>query len=96
MHFGHDDTTLEFIERLNGFMAEHVYPAEATARELVNAIAMVQAGQARLESAARELEEGKKAVATANATAQESGVEAVPLRDQIETAKPVKLPKKPA
>ena len=37
MHFGHDDTTLEFIERLNGFMAEHVYPAEATAREQIHA-----------------------------------------------------------
>ena len=36
------------------------------------------------------------AVAAANATAQESGGEAAPLRSQSETAKPVKFPKKPA
>lgn len=37
MHFGHDDTTLEYIERLNGFMSEHVYPAEAIAHEQIQA-----------------------------------------------------------
>ena len=37
MHFGHDDTTLEYIERLNAFMAEKVYPAEATLSEQIQA-----------------------------------------------------------
>lgn len=46
--------------------------AEAIARELVNANAIVQAGQARLESAARDLDTAKKAVTTAQA-AKKSG-----------------------
>ena len=37
MQFGHDDTTLEYIERLNAFMAEKVYPAEATLSEQIQA-----------------------------------------------------------
>jgi colicin import membrane protein len=53
---------------------------DALTRELVTANAIVQAGQARLESAARELEDAKKAVATAQAAAKKSGEEAAELR----------------
>lgn len=59
--------------------------AEAVASELVTANAAVQAGQARLESAAREIEDAKKAVATANAAAKKSGEAAAELRGQVET-----------
>lgn len=37
MHFGHDEETLDLIERLSVFMADHVYPAEATMREQIQA-----------------------------------------------------------
>jgi colicin import membrane protein len=43
--------------------------AEIVAHELVNANVTIQTGQARLESAARDLEDAKKVVATANAAA---------------------------
>lgn len=69
--------------------------AEAVARDLVAATAAVQAGQVRFEGATRELEDAKKAVATATAEAKKSGEEAAELRgklaapqaDAIKTAK---------
>ena len=64
---------------------------DAVARELVNANAIVQAGQVRLESAARELDAAKEAVATAQAAAKKSGEEAAKLRgakSKLKTAKP--------
>jgi chromosome segregation ATPase len=54
--------------------------AQATARDLVSANAAIQAGQARLESAAREIEDAKKAAADARAAAKKSGEEAAELR----------------
>jgi chromosome segregation ATPase len=54
--------------------------AQATARDLVSANAAIQAGQARLESAAREIEDAKKAAAEARAAAKKSGEEAAELR----------------
>lgn len=66
--------------------AQIVAKAEAVARDLVNANAIVQAGQARLESAAREVEEAKKAVATANAAAKKSAEEAAELRGKLAAA----------
>lgn len=69
--------------------------AEAVARDLVAANAAVQAGQAKLENAVRELEDAKKAVATANIAAKKSGEEAAELRGklaapQAEVTKPAK------
>lgn len=57
--------------------------AEAVARDLVAANAAVQAGQVRLEGAAQELENAKKAVATAIAAAKKSGEEAAELRGKL-------------
>jgi len=57
--------------------------AEAVARDLVAANAAVQAGQAKLENAVRELEDAKKAVATANIAAKKSGEEAAELRGKL-------------
>lgn len=54
--------------------------AQATARDLVSANAAIQAGQARLESAAREIEDAKKAAAEARAAAKKSGEESAELR----------------
>lgn len=47
--------------------------AETVSRDLVAANAAVQAGQAKLENAVRDVEDVKKAVATANAAAKKSG-----------------------
>lgn len=60
--------------------------AEAVARDLVNVNATVQAGQVRLEGAARELDETKKAVATATAAAKKSAEEAAILTTKLEAA----------
>lgn len=54
--------------------------AQVTARDLVSANAAIQAGQARLESAAREIEDAKKAAADARAAAKKSEEEAAELR----------------
>ena len=67
--------------------AQTTAKAEATASELVKANAAAQGLQGRLESAARELDEVKKAMATAAATAQKSGEEAAELRGQLEALK---------
>ena len=64
--------------------AKAIEKAEAVARELVSANAAVQAGQARLESVAREIDDAKKTVATANADAKKSGEAAAELRGQVE------------
>lgn len=61
--------------------------AEAIARELVIANAGLQAGQARQENAAREVEEAKKAAASAQAATKKSGEEAAELRGQLESIK---------
>lgn len=63
--------------------AQIVAKAEAVARDLVNANAIVQAGQARLESAAREGEDAKKSVVIANAAAKKSAEEAAELRGKL-------------
>ncbi len=66
--------------------AQAVEKVEAVARELVIANAAVQAGQVRFEGAAREIEDAKKAVATANDTAKKSGEEAAELRGKLAIA----------
>lgn len=68
--------------------AKAIEKAEAVARELVNANAVVQASQARLESAAREIEDAKKAASAASAAAKKSGEEAAELRGKLATVKP--------
>ena len=60
------------------------------ARELVNANALLQVGQVRLEGATRELEEAKKAVQTANTAAKKSGEEAAELRGELTKPKAIK------
>lgn len=57
--------------------------AAGVARELVSANAAVQAGQARLESAARELDDAKKTAADARSAAKKAGEEAAELRGLV-------------
>lgn len=71
-------------EKASTVAAQMADKFDAVARELVSSNAAVQAGQARLESAAREIEDSKKAVATANAAAKTSGEAAAELRGQVE------------
>ena len=59
---------------------------ETVARDLIAANTALQAGQARLDSATRELEDAKKAVATANAAAKKSGEESAELRGKLAAA----------
>ncbi len=59
--------------------AKAIEKAEAIARELVSANAIVQAGQARLESAARELDTAKKAVITQAAKKSGAGQSEFPI-----------------
>lgn len=68
--------------------------AVATAEALGNERVAVQASQARLEAAARELDDARKAVAAAREAAKQAGEEAAELRGQlsavsISTGKPV-------
>jgi colicin import membrane protein len=70
--------------------------AQATARDLVSANSAVQAGQARLESAAREIEDAKKAATEARTAAKKSGEEAAELRGKLAAKLDLKSPKKPA
>lgn len=57
--------------------------AVTTAEALGNERVAVQASQARLEAAARELEDARKAVANARAEAKKAGEEAAELRGQL-------------
>ncbi|OFJ47569.1 hypothetical protein BA896_023175 [Janthinobacterium lividum] len=66
--------------------------AAGVARELVSANAAVQAGQARLESAARELDDAKKTAADARSAAKKAGEEAAELRGQVQQSKVDALP----
>jgi hypothetical protein len=53
------------------------------ARELASANLVVQAGQARLESAARELDDARRQTKAARETAQAAGEEAAELRGRL-------------
>lgn len=61
--------------------------ALTTTRELAGANVAIQAGQARLESAARELDDAKKAAADARAAAKKAGEEAAELRGRLAVPK---------
>ena len=67
--------------------AQATAKADATASELVKSNAAAQALQGRLESAARELDEVKKAMTTATIAAKKSGEEAAELRGQVDALK---------
>lgn len=67
--------------------AQATAKADATASELVKANAAAQAIQGRLDSAARELDEVKKAMTTATTAAKKSGEEAAELRGQVDALK---------
>ena len=69
---------------------------QVTARDLVSANAAVQAGQARLESAAREIEDARKAAAEARAAAKKSGEESAELRGKLAGKAELKPLKKPS
>ena len=75
--------------------AQTTAKAEATASELVKANAAAQGLQGRLESAARELDEVKKAMVTATTAAKKSGEEAAELRGQVEALKMQERPAAP-
>lgn len=62
--------------------------AQSTTQALASANIAIQAGQARLESAARELEDAKQAAAEARAAARRSGEEAAELRGKLAAAAP--------
>ena len=61
------------------------HQALATARELASANTAVQAGQARLESAAREIEDARKQAKEAWDDARKAGEEAAELRGRLAT-----------
>lgn len=67
-------------EKASTFAAQLADKIDATARELAQTQASLQAAQTRLEASARELAEAKQAATAAQAAAKKSGEEAAELR----------------